>query len=255
MAMRPYTYIDFASEPIPLQLAADGTVAAAGDNENTVHHFIGGTLESNVTGALTTDLPVFAKEATNGPGMNTPLLSADAVAMEFGQGVLTSAHMEFTIGTSPAFFVRLKADIPDVSDYDVVAVGFRKQGAYQNITTPATHALGYDDLCTIGIHDGAGAINTVSELNNSGSATVTDTTDAWTDGLQVDMKVLVSATGVVTFQHDVASAGTLAAPTAVGTFTFDTGDVVIPYFVIVPTLDIGASGDAISLISYECGYQ
>ena len=69
------------------------------------------------------------------------------------------------------------------------------------------------------------------------------------------MKVLVSATGVVTFQHDVASAGTLAAPTAVGTFTFDTGDVVIPYFVIVPTLDIGASGDAISLISYECGYQ
>ena len=49
MAGRNYAYIDFATEPIAAQIGADATVAAAGDNENTLHVFRAATLESGST--------------------------------------------------------------------------------------------------------------------------------------------------------------------------------------------------------------
>ena len=100
-------------------------------------------------------------------------LSGDGIGIEFGHGVLSTAPIEFTIGTSPAFFVKCRFDIPDVSEYDVAAVGFRKQAAYGNITTAAT-LNAYTDLACLNVNAGNIEINT--ELNNAG-LTTTDTTD------------------------------------------------------------------------------
>ena len=48
-------------------------------------------------------------------------------------------------------------------------------------------------------------------------------------------KITVTSAGVVTYEHigaAVMDAGTLAAPTATAAFTFDDGDVVVPYIMV-----------------------
>ena len=94
-------------------------------------------------------------------------------------------------------------------------------------------------------------IKTITELNGGGT-TVTDTTQTLAETVPVQFKVLVSAAGVVTFQHDIAVPGTLAAPSAVGTLTFDTGDPVVPFF---DFLNVAAAPDGVIIHSWEAGYQ
>lgn len=248
MVMRPYTYLDFASEPTPIMMGIDGTIPALADNDVTLYKFSTATLEGKNTGAITTDLPIFNRVAQ---GHTIPLYSADAIGGEFGFGPLTSSHMEYTIGTSPAFFCRLRFDIPDVSEYDVAAVGFRIQGAQADITTAAT-LNAYTDIACLNVNAGDIAINT--ELNNGG-LTTTDTTDDWADGEENTLAVYVSAAGVVTYKLTTAGGAesTLAAPTATAAFTFDDGDVVQPFIAFVATADTNAS--AAILVNFECGYQ
>ena len=73
---------------------------------------------------------------------------------------------------------------------------------------------------------------------NDGSNTFTDSTDALTDGQNLRVKISVTSAGVVTYEsvrNAVAGAGTLAAPTAVAAYTFDSGDVLVPYISILGT--------------------
>jgi hypothetical protein len=58
--------------------------------------------------------------------------------------------------------------------------------------------------------------------------------------------VYVSAAGVVTYKIDDA------APTATAAFTFDSGDVVVPFFHL---LHDATTPGAVYLQSWECGLQ
>ena len=63
-------------------------------------------------------------------------------------------------------------------------------------------------------------------------------TDATAASKNHRFKVTVSSAGVVTYQHigaAVMDAGTLAAPTTTAAYTFDDGDVVVPYLVVQGT--------------------
>ena len=79
-----------------------------------------------------------------------------------------------------------------------------------------------------------------------------DTTDTVTDGLVVQYKVMVSGAGAVTYQHDIASQGTLAAPSAVAAFTFDDGTPLIPF---ARHLHDTALAGGVIIHSWEVGYQ
>ena len=153
----------------------------------------------------------------------------------------------FVIGHDPAFFMRAKFTVGDVSGIDTLLCGFRR--AEVNNAAFASYA----DYAALGWNTGAdpALIKTLTEVN-SGGTTATSTTQTIADGIALTVEVKVSAAGVVTFRHDAAVPGTLKAPTAVGAFTFDNGDPVIPFFHFLNT---AALGDTVTIQSWEVGYQ
>ena len=80
-------------------------------------------------------------------------------------------------------------------------------------------------------------IRTMTDLNNSGTSTSTDCgSSVPVDDQNLRLKVNLSSAGVVTYElvvNAVAGAGTLAAPATTAAFTFDDGDVLVPYLAIL----------------------
>lgn len=156
--------------------------------------------------------------------------------------------LAFTIGTDPAFFVRLKMRVAQATNC-ILHVGFHGGASDTTMQALQDAREDYTDKATIGVN--ADNITTETALNNAADTT-TDTTDDATDDTQHDFKVLVSSAGVVTYQHDIAAIGTLAEPTSVVSYTFDDTDVVVPFIHFE-----NVTGDAgiVELLEFECGYQ
>ena len=75
-------------------------------------------------------------------------------------------------------------------------------------------------------------IRTMTDLNDSGTSTVTDVGVVPVDGQNMRLRIHVDIDGAVTYSHvnnAVAGAGALAEPGSVAAFSFDSGDKVIPY--------------------------
>lgn len=145
------------------------------------------------------------------------LTNAEGAEYNFGAALSNSKHA-YTIGTSPAFYIELAVTAADVGGLDPFVVGFRKSQANAATFTD------YTDFATIGARatTAADVVVLQTDLNNAGEV-ITNTTDAWTDGQTKTLKVLVSAAGVVTYTINGL------APTVTAAFTFDTGDVVVPF--------------------------
>ena len=248
MAIQKKTYVDFLGQPEPatqLMLAATGTGAAAG-SDNNVNQWLfanGAQLECSCTAANSDIVP----SKTAGVGLLIPNDPTDDEGVEIMvSDSLNSTGPCYTIGTDAAFRVDMKVKIPDVSDYDVACIGFRKQEAY----TAALEADGelitdYTDIAALNVN--LGNIDTCTRLN-SATGTATDTTDDWADAATKTLSVLVSSAGVATFQIDGAD------PTVnTNTLTFDDGDVVIPFMAFTKATN-GADPPPI-LVSFFAGHQ
>jgi hypothetical protein len=157
--------------------------------------------------------------------------------LELNHGIFSSQIPAFIIGTNPAFFLRARFSIEDVSGTDDCAVGFRKVEANQaNIDD-------YADMAVLNVISGDIKIETIL----AGAATVTtDTTDNWADLATHELVIYVSATGVVTYTIDGV------APTVTAAYTFANGAVVMPFFYFLQDSDIAG---AVPLMQWECGYQ
>ena len=167
------------------------------------------------------------------------------------KGILNKDY--FTIGTSPAFYMKALFSVADVSDTDKVVMGFAKDEAHT-----ATVA-NYNDLATIGILDAAGDVKTDTIVGNAANVTtdLTDITD-WTDGDVKGFIVKVSATGEVTYliSNNGDSSGTTGAAYAASTdavaYTFTDGLNVVPYWYHIHA---AASSAGIVWHSMEWGLQ
>mgnify|MGYP003150901190 FL=1 len=127
----------------------------------------------------------------------------------------------------------------DWTDYDCVAIGFRKVQAHQSghsgILAAASGDPLYTDFAAFGIQS-ADDIQIATDLNNGGSGTYTDTTQAPTDSQNHRFRITLAKDGSVTYKHvgnAIAGAGALAAPTATASYTFDSDDVVVPYITVL----------------------
>jgi hypothetical protein len=142
----------------------------------------------------------------------------------------------FCVGKDPAFFFYAKIKIGDVSGTDTMLVGFR--AAEVNNGTLAN----YSSYVGMGFNTSAAAaaIKLIGEVANAAPATYpVDTTQTIADATSWGIKVMVSATGVVTFTHDAAVPGTLAAPTAIGTSpTLTSGMLVVPFIHFLNSSDL-----------------
>ncbi len=161
---------------------------------------------------------------------------------EYNFGARANAKHAYTIGTSAAFFIEATVYVTDYSGCSPLMFGFRKVEANN-----ATFA-DYTDYAAIGINQATSSANAtiLDELNGTGQ-TATDTTDALAaEPNSFSVKVLVSSTGVTTFEVDGSAAS--AAPS----YTFDTADVVMPFIHFIQGADL--SGE-ISLQNLKIGFQ
>jgi hypothetical protein len=175
-------------------------------------------------------------------GLNIALDETDNEGAEYNFGARANAKHAYTIGTTAAFEMEAKIYVEDISGCDPLVMGFRKVEA--NNATLAT----YTDYACIGLNQATSATNValLTELN-AGGTTDTDTTDAWGgDAAAQTLKVLVSAAGVVTYEI----AG--SAPTVTAAFTFDDGDVVMPFIHFLNGSDVAGE---VGLQSLKIGLQ
>ena len=227
----------FEFNQLPVIQQDDTTVASGVDTEVNILKFDSGLqLAQQNIGTQTLLQP-----AVNAAGLNFSYDLTNNDGIQWVMKANGSRGIEgidsFTIGTSPAFFASLKFKITDVSGSDEAMFGFIKEAAFQ------AAAADYTDKAVLSSI--SGDIKIVTALNNAADTT-TDTTDNWADGETHTLKVLVSAAGVVTYQIDGV------APTATAAFTFDTGDVVTPFFRLLHDSDVA---ETTVLIDLEVGLQ
>lgn len=229
-----FTKIIFASQPVATQ--NDGTTASAVDTETNVMTCDNGIIfEYYNIGTQTAELvPRIA--AT---GLDISRVETDNIGTEFTQGILASSKHAYTAQTDGPFFVRATVNAVDVSGVDPLVVGFRKIGAYNSTYTS------YSDFASIGIvgENDPAAIQIVTNLNAAGAST-TDTTDTVANGVNVILEVIVDADGTVTYQIDDLP------PSMTAAFTFDSGDVVVPFISFAHATTSPAD---VFLIDYQCG--
>jgi hypothetical protein len=223
-----HTY--FETRPLAAKANGAGACTGTAGDTNIMAFPWGNVFEYHIKGTQTIVCPVIG---TN--GLDVGLDQTDDDGVEVTMGITALSPLAFVVGTDPAFFVRLKFSIADVSGTDDCAVGFRKAEAYQAAID------NYDEGAFLNVISGDIKIETI--LNN-GATTTTDTTDNWADGETHTLEVHVSAAGVVTYKIDGD------APTTTAAFTFDSGEVVVPFFYYLHTTDVAG---AIELIEFECG--
>lgn len=192
--------------------------------------------------------------ATAGTGLN---ISGDLVDNESLElvpgGNFASSRLAFVIGTDSNFFMRVKYKFSDVSGMDqTIFAGFRKQETFAAPTSLLTTGDGiYTDFFGIGLSEEDGVdLKTMSDLNNGGSTTVTDTGFDLTDDEVFEVMVWVCGGKVRAFingielGNPVAKDGDGTAITSQSTvtcasFTFDSGDTVIPWIFIRHDDEVG----------------
>ena len=134
-----------------------------------------------------------------------------------------SGYIDFTVFTA------------QWTSYDAISIGFRKAENFNTghapIVAAGTGDPLYTDFATFGLQE-SDKIQIATDLNNGGSGTYTDTGQTPTDSDNLQLRVLLAADGSVTYKHisnQEAGGGALAAPSTTAAFSFDSGDVLIPY--------------------------
>ena len=226
---RDYTLEEFESSPVVSLKGTGGVPTGTAGDENLII-FEDNIFEYHILGTQTITAPVISAA-----GLNIGMDQTDNDGVEITQGILSNSRSAFTVGTSKSFSLKVGITIPDVSGTDDCAIGFRKAEAYQaNIDD-------YADMAAINVI--SGAIKTETILNGA-ATTTTDTTDNFADGDSKTLEVNVSATGIVTYKVDGV------APTTTAAFTFDDGEVVVPFVYFLHATDVAG---AVTLTKYECG--
>lgn len=252
ISKRKYCYVDFTQEAgRPLFALTTNAIATAADNQVDYCYINNNRFEHIQTGQ--NDALQYITAAT---GWTIPVDGTDGDGVEITNGILAARDLSFTVGTDPAFFVAFGYYVGTVAAQDVYGGGFRKQGAYVDITTPSLMNTVYDDKAALYVMDNAGDWRTTT--STSGTDTQTDiTTTACDDATWVYQKVLISAAGAVTYQIGqsttsfAAAKAAAAAPAGAVAATIADEIILTPYFVTVST---GTIGD-IELVEWEAGHQ
>lgn len=181
-------------------------------------------------------------------GIDIACDQTDNEGLELVGGMPGADGRPFAVGIDAAFYFLVKLSIATINGCDDLFVGFRKA------ETVNAAAEAYDTYFGLGINTAAtpGVLKVRNELNGGGADNTT-TTQTIASATDLQIKVLVSAAGVATIQHDAAVPGTLADPTATKTFTFDDGDQLIPYVRFLHAN--AAQAGAVLLKGWEFGLQ
>lgn len=165
-----------------------------------------------------------------------PVAAADALELTLG----TTANCKYarTVGSLPTpkgMYLEIKCKIDDISDLTEAFIGLRKAEAYR------ADPNDYDEMASFHIgasDDGRISIKTI--LNNAATATTDTTLADFADGEEHTFRIEVQNSGVVSFLYDGAT------PTVTAAFTFDAGEVIVPF--IHANTETGDPGISISIL-------
>jgi len=141
-----------------------------------------------------------------------------------------------TVGTHSGY-IDVTFQTPDWTDFDCVTIGWRKVEDFETAlngiqAAGSTGDVAYTDVVGFGAMTNTD-LRIQTDLNDSGTSTLTNCgASVPVDDQNLRLRCTVSSAGVVTYSfvvNAVAGAGTLAAPASVAAFTFDDGDVIVPY--------------------------
>lgn len=183
-------------------------------------------------------------------GLNVALDQTDNEGAEYAFGGDPAANRgkhHYEVGTNAgalnkSFYARLKWSIEDASGTDEMMFGLRK------VQAPQTAHTSYTDYAAVGLFTAAnpGAIQIKTRLN-TGTAALTNTTKTWADNEAHTVELRVNPTGVVTFLLD----GVFPAVNVNG-FTFDDGDIVVPFFYFLHAPDLAGK---VVWQEFEAGFR
>lgn len=229
MATRKRIYVDFTAGPPTGGTVVPGTGAIAAVTDNVVNAFVcpGGQIMLIRNEQQNDDIvPTYTIDTDCTNGWELPIdsaaASADAVEVSFG-GISADASLPyvFKVGTDPAFELRTKIGIPDVSEVNLF-VGFRKAAAYvTGADTAAEIETAYTDKCGFSIE--AGAIHCMNSNDNTDDDV--DSTLTWADDAVKTLTVKVSAAGLITYQVN----GTAVATVPTTVTSLDDAELMVPY--------------------------
>ena len=230
--------VTFASSPLLQSNATTGAAPTGATGDVNLMQIQNGSIwEQFILGA---GQAIIAPRITP-TGLLTSLDLTNAEGAEYNFGMRANAPHTFTIGTSPAFYLEVEVNAADIGGLDPWMCGFRIVQA--NDATLSN----YTDFATIGANATTAADVIILQTQlNTGGVTITNTTDAWTDGQTKIFRILVSRTGVVTYTINGVAPSTTAA------FTFDNADVVAPF--IRHTFGAATPGE-IHWVRYRVGLQ
>ena len=166
-----------------------------------------------------------------------------------GGGPLGGNANGLTVGTHSGY-LDVTFFTADWTDFDCATVGFRKVEDFNDGHVPILKAASagdgvYTDFAAFGVM-GDTNLEIMTDLNGSGTSTNTDCgASVPVDAQNCRLRITVSSAGVVTYSfvvNAVAGAGTLAAPATTAAFTFDDGDVIVPY---IATMSDTAAADSL----------
>ena len=170
--------------------------------------------------------------------------------MVLGGGPLGGNHA-LTVGTHSGY-IDATFITPDWTDFDCVVVGFRKVEDFNDGHIPILKASSaadgvYTDFAAFG-NMGDTNLETATDLNDGGTYTLTDLgSDVPVDGQNLRLRIDVNGSGLATYSfvvNAVAGGGTMAAPSGAVAYTFDDGDVIVPY---IGTLSDTSAADVLYL--------
>jgi len=226
-----YVYETFQNNPATSKVGGGAAGGTAGDNNVLILPTT--AFEYSILGTQTITAPVISASGLD-------LGSMDATAndgLELNHGILASQPTAFIIGTDPAFFLRARFSIADVSGTDDCAVGFRQVAANQ---------ANIDDYANMAVLNVIAGNITIETILASAATVSTDTTDNWLDTETHTLQIDVDAAGAVTYRIDGS------APTVTAAYSFINGLIVMPFFYFLE--DTGTAG-AVPLMMWECGFQ
>lgn len=178
------------------------------------------------------------------------LTATDGFDIGLNEPNQANSRFVFTVGSEPVgFYIEARFTIADVSGVAELLLGFRKLGA------SAAARSSYTDYAYAAII--GSAIETATRLN-SGSEALVDSTNDIADTNAITLRVEVDSAGKVSFftSYDLVAgaldtSGKLYAPKVSQTFTFDSGDMVVPNIRFIHDTDVV---DTLVMNYLKCGY-
>lgn len=226
-----YVYENFQQNGATSKVGGGAAGGTAGDNNVLILPTT--AFEYSILGTQTITAPVITAAGLNLGSMDQ---TADD-GLELNHGILSSQIPSFITGTDPAFFLRCRFSIADVSGTDDCAVGFRQVAANQaNIDD-------YANMAVLNVISGNIDIETILA---SAATVTTDTTQNWADTETHELMILVDEDGNVTYTIDGQ------APTVTAAYQFPDGTNVMPFFFFLQNTDIAG---AVPIMIWECGHQ